>query len=303
MNQTTLQSTYVFEGKGLHSGKQARLALYPAAPDTGIVFFRTDIGPKAKVRALAENVSDTSRSTTLSENGVSVATVEHLLSALTGLGVDNAIAAINAPELPILDGSARFYAEAISKDGLMEQEVPRLPITISRTIEISDPASEAWIRIEPAESASFEATIDFNSRVLGVQRVNWTPSDEYVSQIAPCRTFVFLHELEQLYKLGLVRGGDVDNAIVIAERPLGEEQVKSLGSLFGREDIAVNGSGYLNNLELHFADECGRHKLLDLIGDLRLTGGFLQARVSAFKPGHSINTLAAKAIRQQINSI
>lgn len=303
MNQTTLRATYVFEGKGLHSGKPARVTLGPAAPDTGIVFVRTDLGPEAKVRALAENVSDTARSTTLTEGGASVATAEHLLSALTGMGVDNATISIDAPELPILDGSARLYAEAILRDGLQEQDAPRRPVVISEPIEVNDPASGSRIRIEPAETASYEATVDFNSRVLGVQRVSWNPSDDYATLIAPCRTFVFFHELEYLYKLGLVRGGDVDNAIVIAEHPVSEAQIEALSSLFGRKSISVTKSGYLNNLDLRFSDECGRHKLLDLIGDLRLAGGFLQARVIAFKPGHAINSLAAKAIRQQLKSI
>ena len=300
MKQHTLKRYYSFEGKGLHTGQFAHLTLKPAGPDTGIVFVRTDIGPDATLPALGEFVSDTSRSTTLSDGAIEVHTVEHLLSALTGLGVDNAFVEIDNIEVPILDGSARFYVEAIAKDGLEKQNAERKYIELSEPIEIVDEKRGSSIRIEPAAETAYDATIDFNSRVLGIQRVHWDKSVDYKTQIASCRTFVFLHEIAYLFQMGLVKGGDVDNAIVIVEHPIPDEQLEELCSLFNVKKLRISDKGYLNNLRLYFNDECGRHKLLDLMGDLRLSGGFLRAQVTACKPGHAINTRAAQAIRAAI---
>ena len=302
MKQHTLKRYYSFEGKGLHTGQFTHLTLKPAGPDTGIVFVRTDIGPEATLPALAEYVSDTSRSTTLSDGEIEIHTVEHLLSALTGLGVDNAVIELDNIEVPILDGSARLYVEAISADGLVRQNAERKYIEISEPIEIVDEKRGSCIRIEPAPEPSYEATIDFNSRVLGIQDVRWDKSVDYVTQIASCRTFVFLHEIAYLFRMGLVKGGDVENAIVIVEHPIPDEQLDELCSLFKTKKLKISSKGYLNNLKLHFNDECGRHKLLDLIGDLRLSGGFLRAKVTACKPGHAINTRAAQAILKAIQS-
>ena len=277
------------------------MVLKPAPADTGIVFHRVDLGPDAFVEAVAENVSSTARSTTVSKGDASVSTIEHLMSALSGLGVDNALIEIDNVEVPILDGSARYYAEAIAGDGLTVQDAPRRYVTVSDEIEIRDEESGSYIVVSPSEEPSIELTVDFGSKVLGVQEVGWDLSTDYASQIAPCRTFVFFHEIEFLYSNNLVKGGDVDNAIVIVERPVAPGQVERLSELFGVPRLAIDEKGYLNNLELHFPDECGRHKLLDLIGDLSLCGGPLKARVKAFKPGHSINTRMALAIRNAIS--
>ena len=300
MKQHTLKRYYSFEGKGLHTGQSAHLTLKPAGPDSGIVFVRTDIGPDAILPALGEYVSDTSRSTTLSDGEIEIHTVEHLLSALTGLGVDNAIIELDNIEVPILDGSARMYVEAIAKDGLVRQNAERKYIELAEPVEIVDEERGSSIRIEPAAEASYDATIDFNSRVLGIQQVHWDKKVDYASQIGPCRTFVFLHEIAYLFRMGLVKGGDVDNAIVIVEHPIPEDQLNELCSLFKVKSLKISDKGYLNNLKLHFNDECGRHKLLDLMGDLRLSGGYLKAKVTAVKPGHAINTRAAQAIRAAI---
>ena len=302
MKQRTLKRYYTFEGKGLHTGQFAHLTLKPAGPDTGIVFVRTDVGSDVCLPALGEYVSDTSRSTTLSDGEIEIHTVEHLLSALTGLGVDNAYIEIDNIEVPILDGSARPYVEAIAADGLEKQDAERKFIELKEPIEIVDEKRGSCIRIEPAKEASYEATIDFNSRVLGIQQVHWDKGVDYATQIGPCRTFVFLHEIAYLFQMGLVKGGDVDNAIVIVEHPIPEEQLEQLCSLFNVKKLKISNKGYLNNLKLHFNDECGRHKLLDLMGDLRLSGGFLQAKVTACKPGHAINTRAAQAIRTAIQN-
>lgn len=276
------------------------MTIKPAPADTGIRFRRTDLGEDAYVDALAENVSNTARSTTISNGKASVSTIEHIMSALTGMGVDNALIDIDNVEVPILDGSAKPYIEAIWKDGFEQQEAPRRYIEIKETIEIRNDEKGSVVRIEPAEEFSYEIKIDFNSRVLGVQTASWDDSISYPEEIGTCRTFVFFHEVEFLLNNGLVKGGDVDNAIVIVEHPVTEAQVTRVSGLFNVPALKVREDGYLSNLVLRFPNECARHKLLDLIGDLRLAGGFLKARITAEKSGHGINTTAAKQVRASL---
>lgn len=299
--QQTLRKSYLFEGKGLHTGRVARMTVSPAPADTGIVFKRTDIGQDALVEALAENVSSTARSTTISKGDASVSTIEHILSALTGMGVDNAIIEIDNVEVPILDGSAKPYIEAIWKDGFQEQDAPRKYIELKETVEVVNEKGSI-VRLEPAEDFSYDIKIDFNSRVLGVQHAQWDSSVVYPEEIGVCRTFVFFHEIEFLFNNGLVKGGDVDNAIVIVEHPVTKEQVDNMSRLFNVPSLEVREDGYLSNLQLRFTNECARHKLLDLIGDLRLCGGFLKAKVTAEKAGHGINTTAAKQVRAVLST-
>ena len=296
-NQHTVKKTYYFQGKGLHTGTYSHMKLMPAPADSGIRFRRSDLRSKPVIEALAENVSNTARSTTISAHEAVVVTIEHIMSVLTGLGVDNALIELDNIEVPILDGSARPYIEAILQDGLQDQGVPRQYISIPQTVEISDSHTGSWVKIEPADKPSADITVDFNSKILGVQSAHWDESVDYASEIGVCRTFVFVHEIEYLFRNNLIKGGDVDNAIVIVENPVSEEQLSSLQNLFNLPGLRPTAEGYLNNLQLHFPDECGRHKMLDLLGDLRLSGGFLNARITAYKPGHSINTKAAKALR------
>ena len=299
IRQFTLSGKCSFEGKGLHTGCYTHMTVEPAPADTGIRFVRSDLGD-ASVEALAEFVSNTARSTTLSCGEASAVTVEHLLSALTGMGVDNAIVRLDNAEVPILDGSALPYVKAFREAGIAEQDAERRFVELSHAVEVRDERSGAFVRVEPAGSPEIDLTVDFGSRVLGVQQAHWDPDTDYASQIAPCRTFVFFHEIEFLARQGLVKGGDVDNAIVILEHPVPQEQIDSLCSLLGLPSMSVTSDGYLSNLRLHFPDECGRHKLLDIIGDLRLAGGWMKARVTAFKPGHTINTMAAKEVRKAL---
>ena len=296
-NQHTLKKIYYFQGKGLHTGTYAHMKLLPAAANTGIVFRRTDLRSKPEIEAVADNVTNTARSTTISHNEAVVVTIEHLMSAFTGLGIDNALVEMDNIEVPILDGSARPYVEAIMKDGLQDQGEPRKYIDIPQSLEIRDDKKGSWVRIEPAASPSADITVDFNSKILGIQSAHWDLQTDYAKEIGVCRTFVFFHEIEYLFRNNLIKGGDVDNAIVIVENPVSEEQLSSLQNLFNLPGVRPTAEGYLNNLELHFPDECGRHKMLDLLGDLRLAGGYLNARITAYKPGHSINTKAAKALR------
>ena len=298
--QQTLKKSYSFEGKGLHTGRIAKMTIKPAPVDTGIVFVRTDLGSDAIVEALAENVSNTARSTTISSGEASVSTIEHVLSALTGMGVDNAVIDIDNVEVPILDGSAKPYIEAIWKDGFEQQDAPRRYIEIKETVEIRNDEKGSVVRIEPAEEFSYDIKIDFNSRVLGVQHAQWNEGILYPEEIGVCRTFVFFHEIEFLFNNNLVKGGDVDNAIVIVEHPVTDEQIDRMSKLFNVPALKVREDGYLSNLVLRFPNECARHRMLDLIGDLRLCGGFLKAKVTAEKAGHGINTTAAKAVRKTL---
>ena len=292
MNQQTLKNRYTFEGRGLHTGKYAHLTLMPAPAGYGIRFVRTDRG--VEIPAVASKVTRTDRSTTISEGEISVITIEHLMSALTGLGVDNARIEIDNEEVPILDGSAERYVRAIAPDGLQEQDAEREYVEFTEEFEVRDEQTGSWVRVTPADSMSFEVTVDFNSRVLGVQKAHWSETANYVGQVAPCRTFVFFHELEFLAARGLVKGGDVDNAIVIVEHPASPEQIENMCKFFGQPQLAVTPQGYLSNIKLHFPNECGRHKLLDLIGDMRLVGGFPKAKITAYKPGHTINSIASR---------
>ena len=272
-NQHTLKASYSFEGKGLHTGTYSHMIVLPAAPDTGIRFRRTDLPGAPEIRALAENVTKTTRSTTIAYGEAEAVTIEHIMSVLTGLGVDNALIELDNLEVPILDGSARLYAEAFLKDGLQEQDAPRRYLDIPEAVELQDNRSGSWVRIEPADRPSAHITVDFNSPVLGVQNVDWDEDTDYARAIAPCRTFCFYREIEPMLQGGLIKGGDLSNALVVTD------------------------DGYMGDPVLHFPDECGRHKMLDLLGDFRLSGGFLNARITAYKPGHSINTQAAKALR------
>lgn len=293
MRQQTLNKEYTFEGRGLHTGRYAHLAIFPGEENTGIRFLRTDLG--VEIPALASNVTRTDRSTTVSCGEASVVTIEHLMSALTGLGVDNALIKIDNEEVPILDGSAETYVRSIAPDGLKVQNAERRYIELSEEVEVRDDDTGSWVRITPSDHFSLEMTVDFGSRVLGVQQVGWDEKSDYIAQIAPCRTFCFFHELEYLASIGLVKGGDVDNAIVIVEHPVTSEQISRMCLLFGQPKLSVTEQGYLSNIKLHFPDECGRHKMLDLIGDMRLMGGFPKAKITAFKPGHKINSAAAAA--------
>ena len=296
-NQHTLKKSYYFEGKGLHTGTYSHMKLMPAPADHGIKFRRSDLRSKPVIDALAENVTNTARSTTVSHNEAVAVTIEHIMSALTGLGVDNALIELDNIEVPILDGSAKPYVEAICEDGLKDQGVPRVYIDIPQSLEIRDDRSGSWVRIEPAAGPSADITVDFNSRILGIQSAHWDEHMDYSREIGVCRTFCFFHEIEYLFRNNLIKGGDVDNAIVIVENPVTPEQLDSVSRLFDMPELTVTSEGYLNNLRLNFPDECGRHKLLDLLGDMRLAGGYLNARITAYKPGHSINTKAAKALR------
>ena len=278
------------------------MTINPAPAGSGILFRRTDISKDLYIEAFADYVSSTDRSTTLTKEGVSVVTVEHLLSALTGMGIDNAIIDLDNVEVPILDGSGKPYIDAIWKDGIVTQDAPRKYIELDREITVTSEKTGSSITVTPSDKPSFDVNIDFNSKVLGLQNAHWDTSVDYAGEIGICRTFVFFHEIEYLFKNNLIKGGDVENAIVIVEYPVSREQLEHMSKLFNVPMLERCENGYLNNLQLRFSNECARHKLLDLIGDFRLVGGFLKAEVKAVRPGHTINTNAAREIRKMLNT-
>ncbi len=271
----------------------------PAPIDYGIVFKRVDVEGSPEIPALCDYVVDTSRGTTIEKGGHRVATIEHILSALWAMGVDNAIIEIDAAETPIMDGSARSYAAAILEAGLEEQLAERkyYNITEKRSFKLENQGVE--LTIYPDDYFSVSVQVDYNSRVVGNQYATFSPEDDYVEKIASCRTFVFAHELEPLIKGGLIKGGDLDNAIVIVEREMSEEQLAHLKQLFHKDDIQITG-GYINNLELRYSNEISRHKLLDLLGDFALLGQRINGRVCATRPGHYANSEFMKQLRAEI---
>ena len=299
VKQNTLGAPITFSGKGLHTGKQVTMTVSPAPANYGIVFRRIDIAGAPSVPALCEYVVDTARGTTIAQGEARVSTIEHIMSALWTLGVDNALVDINAPETPIMDGSAREYAAEILRVGLVEQAADRKYYEVAKKQVYTIPEKGVMLAIYPNEEFSAAVHIDFNSKVIGNQYATFNPEDNYPEKIAPNRTFVFLHELEALAAAGLVKGGDVDNAIVIVENPVSDEQLQRLSVLFDKKDIKVTG-GYLNNLELRATNEMARHKLLDLLGDFALLGMRIKGSVMATRPGHFANTEFMKQIHNSI---
>lgn len=296
--QQTLKKSISFIGKGLHTGLQVEMIIEPAAVNHGIKFQRIDLAEQPIIEAFAENVTATSRGTTLEKNGVKISTIEHVLASLFGMGVDNAFIKVNAPEAPIMDGSALAYVEAISNAGVEEQDADRRYFEIKEKYVHRDDATGKEIIFFPDDKLSIEVMVDFNSRVVGNQYARLRNINEFAADVAPCRTFVFLHEIEALVKNNLIKGGDFDNAIVIVEKPVPQEELDRLATIFNKHTVERAPEGYLNHLELRFTNEVARHKLLDLIGDLSLVGFPIKGKIIANKPGHQINTDAARALRK-----
>ena len=297
--QQTLASAISFTGKGLHTGLQVVMTVLPAEENNGIVFRRVDLEGAPEVPALCEYVTDTSRGTTIEKGAAKVSTIEHIMSALWTLGVDNAIVEINAPETPIMDGSAREYAQRIMEVGTVEQDAERKYFEVTEKQVYTLTEKGIAIVIYPDDEFSVSVHVDYNSKVVGNQYAVYSNDDNYAEKIAMCRTFVFLHELEPLMKMNLIKGGDLDNAIVVVENPVSDEQLNHLKGIFGKDDITITG-GYLNNQQLRATNELARHKLLDLLGDFALLGMRIKGRVWATRPGHFANTEFMKEISRVI---
>ena len=297
--QRTLAASISFEGKGLHTGLQVKMTVNPAEENHGITFRRVDLENAPEVPALCEYVVDTSRGTTIEKGEAKVSTIEHIVSALWTLGVDNASIDINAPETPIMDGSALEYATRITEVGTVEQNAERRYYEVSEKQVYTLPEKGVAIVIYPDDEFSVSVHVDYNSKVVGNQYATYNSTDDYTAKISMCRTFVFLHELEPLMKMNLIKGGDLDNAIVVVENAVTDEQLNHLKSIFGKDDIRITG-GYLNNQQLRATNELARHKLLDLLGDFALLGMRIKGRVWATRPGHFANTEFMKEISRSI---
>lgn len=298
--QHTLNSSISISGTGLHTGVLVDMTLKPANPGFGIQFQRIDMPNQPIIKADCDLVTDTSRGTTLQVGDAKVSTVEHVLAALVGMGVDNVLIELNGPEIPIMDGSSMPFIELIEETGVLEQEAAKAWYSIDENIYHYDEEKRVEMVALPAMDYQITTLIDFNSPVLGTQHAGLKTIREFKSEIAPCRTFCFLHELEALLDHDLIKGGDINNAIVVVDKPVTDAEMTRLAKVFKREKIEVKSEGYLNNLELRFPNEPARHKLLDVVGDLALIGYPIKARIIANRPGHSTNVDFAKKIKQYI---
>ncbi len=298
--QHTLASSISISGTGLHTGINVDMTIKPANPGYGYHFQRIDLVGTLPIKADCDLVTDTSRGTTLEQGEVKVSTVEHILAALVGMGVDNCLIEVNGPEIPIIDGSSGPFIEIIEKAGVIEQDATKAWYSIDTNISFYDENKRVEMTALPATNYEITTLIDFNSSVLGTQHASLKNISEFKSQIAPCRTFCFLHELEMLIDNNLIKGGDINNAIVVVDKPVTEDEMSRLAKAFGRTKVEVKTEGYLNNLELRFPNEPARHKLLDVIGDLALIGYPIKSHIIANRPGHSSNVEFAKKIKQYI---
>ncbi len=299
--QKTIKKPVFITGRGLHTGKEGTMTLRPAPENHGIKFRRTDVVNNPTIDAHINHVLTTDRGTTIGLNGYKVYTIEHVMAALMGMGIDNILIDIDMEEIPIKDGSAKYFIDAIEKAGIKEQNADKDYIVIDETISLEFPEKNTKIEIKPSENFSITVVIDYDSRVLGEQVARLNHLDEFKVTIAPCRTFVFLHELEYLLKNNLIKGGDLNNAIVFVNRKVSQNELDHLSDLFDKPRVKVKKEGILNNLELYFDNEPARHKLLDVIGDLSLLGKPIKGHVTAYKPGHKINTEFAKLIYKKVN--
>ena len=300
MNQKTLNGEFTLIGKGLHTGLEITARFMPAPDNHGYKFKRVDLEGQPEIDALAENVVATNRGTVIAKGEARVSTIEHAMAALYAAGVDNVLIEVNAPEMPILDGSARYYCEEIARVGLQDQKADKDFFYIKSKIEVRDEATGSSILVLPDDEFSADVKIDFNSVVLNNQFATLDTMDNFASEIGSSRTFVFVREIEPLVKGNLIKGGDLDNAIVIYDTPMEQSELDRLADLMNVPRKDVSEFGYINDAPLTNENEPARHKLLDLIGDIALIGRPLKGRVIATRPGHSINTTFAKKIRREI---
>lgn len=299
-NQKTIAKSVSLEGIGLHTGDVVRLTFEPAEADFGFVFQRTDIENEPRVKADANFVVDTSRGTTIEQNGAKVYTIEHVLAALVGLDIDNVLIKLNGAEVPIMDGSAMPFIQKLKEAGISELSKEKNYFEIKSPIVYEDKNNGVELIIVPHDSFEVSVMVDYNSPVLGSQFAKLTSLTQFESEIAASRTFCFLHEIEFLYKNNLIKGGSLDNAVVIVDKAMSESELEDLALMLNKPKVEVSEKGILNNFELHHPNESARHKLLDVIGDLALVGRPLKGKVIASKPGHKSNVELAKLIKKTI---
>ena len=296
--QTTIKNKITLKGKGLHTGKFLEVNILPSVAESGIVFKRVDLENPVLIKADAEAVTETSRGTTIEAKGAKVSTIEHLMAALYASNIDNALIEINGEEVPILDGSSKYWLEAIEKSGVEELEKERKYFTLKEIVSYVDEENDIELIAMPYDGFRVDLNIDFSPRIIGSQNSCLKNLSEFKEGFSNCRTFVFLDEIEQLLKLNLIKGGDLDNALIFVDKVLEEDQIKHLASVFGKnpDDIKVE-KGLLNNVKQNFENEPARHKLLDFIGDIALVGKPLKARFIVKRPGHKVNNLLSRKIK------
>jgi UDP-3-O-[3-hydroxymyristoyl] N-acetylglucosamine deacetylase/3-hydroxyacyl-[acyl-carrier-protein] dehydratase len=298
--QHTLQNEISISGAGIHTGQSVTIRIKPAPPNTGITFQRVDLAAKPFVKADVDFVVETNRSTTLENNGARVSTIEHLMAAMVGMQVDNALIEIDGEEVPILDGSAQPFVEALEKAGLQQQNAAKIYYNIEHNITFTDEEKKVEMVALPYNEYRINTLIDFNSPVLGTQHAAIKSITDFNTNIAPCRTFCFFHELEWLLAHNLIKGGDINNAIVVVDKEVTEEQIERISKVFNKKNVQISSEGILNNLDLRFPNEPARHKLLDVIGDLALVGFPFKAHIIANRPGHASNVKFARKIKEHI---
>jgi UDP-3-O-[3-hydroxymyristoyl] N-acetylglucosamine deacetylase/3-hydroxyacyl-[acyl-carrier-protein] dehydratase len=300
VKQKTIKSEISLTGVGLHTGKEVKMTFKPAPANNGFTFIRVDLEGQPVIEADANYVVNTQRGTNLEKLGVQIQTPEHVLAALTGCDLDNVIIELNASELPIMDGSSKYFVEAIEEAGIEEQEAKRNVYVVKEVISFTDEATGSEILVMPSDSYCITTMVDFGTKILGTQNATMKSLSEFKEEFSDSRTFSFLHELEALLNNGLIKGGDLNNAIVYVDKEISSTTMDNLKKAFGKENLTVKPNGILDNLTLHYPNEAARHKLLDVVGDLSLIGTRIQGKVIANKPGHYVNTQFAKKLAKII---
>lgn len=300
VKQKTIKTEISLTGVGLHTGKEVKMTFKPAPVNNGFTFVRVDLEGHPIIEADANYVVNTQRGTNLEKLGVKIQTPEHVLAALVGCDLDNVIIELNASELPIMDGSSKYFVEALEKADVEEQNANRNVYVVKEVISFTDEASGSEILVMPSDHYTVTTMVDFGTKILGTQNATLKNISDFKTEIASSRTFSFLHELESLLNNGLIKGGDLNNAIVYVDKEISETTMENLKVAFGKETINVKPNGILDNLTLHYPNEAARHKLLDVIGDLALIGTKIQGKIIANKPGHFVNTQFAKKMAKMI---
>ncbi len=300
VKQKTINTEVSLTGVGLHTGKEVTMTFKPAPINNGFTFVRVDLEGQPIIEADANYVVNTQRGTNLEKLGVKIQTPEHVLAAFVGCDLDNVIVELNASELPIMDGSSKYFVEAIEKVGLLEQDASRKYYTVKEVITYTDEETGSEIMLMPSDEYQVTTMVDFGTKVLGTQNATLKNISDFKTEIANSRTFSFLHELETLLDNGLIKGGDLNNAIVYVDKEISEKTMNNLKVAFGKDQITVKPNGILDNLTLHYPNEAARHKLLDVIGDLSLVGIRIKGKVIANKPGHFVNTQFAKKLSKMV---
>ena len=298
--QKTIKSEISLSGVGLHTGNTVSMTFKPAPVNHGFAFVRVDLEGNPTIEAIADYVVNTQRGTNLEKKGVQVQTSEHVLAAAVGLDIDNLIIEIDASEPPIMDGSSKYFIEALEKAGIEEQDADIEEYVVKEIISYKDEVTGSEIILMPADEYQITTMVDFGTKILGTQNATLNKISDFKSEIAAARTFSFLHEIEMLLENDLIKGGDLNNAIVYVDKELSDTTMQKLKKAFKKDDISVKPNGILDNLNLHWANEAARHKLLDVIGDLALVGTRIRGKVIANKPGHLVNTMFAKKLAKMI---